>query len=355
MYRRRNRQRAEIAFSFDSFLDMVANVCGIIIRLILVAWVGGRSYSALMQMRDDPPPPAATKAAPRAQDDPLSRQIRETQQQLEAARAKLLAQLHDLDFQQQSERTLQAQLASLQIEQQKLAKERESLVVTDEKAEKSTRLVALSMEELQRRQKSLLDEIKKVETQPAPKKELRYRTPVSRAVHADEVFFECQNGRVTFIDLQAFLQEVQSGLEGKGEELRNTWKVEATTRAVGPFRLRYVVERRQQAVDEFGGSAKPSAGRSFSYGVSEWAVEPLDPLRGETLEAALAAGSEFRRVVEGFDPTTVITFWVYPDSFEQFRRLRDYVYDRGLEVAGRPLQPGFPIAATKQGSASRGQ
>src|SRR5277367_2588564 len=46
MYRRR-RPRREIAFSFDSFLDVVANVCGIIIRLILVAWVGGRSYHAL--------------------------------------------------------------------------------------------------------------------------------------------------------------------------------------------------------------------------------------------------------------------------------------------------------------------
>src|SRR5208283_781844 len=45
MIRRRRRSR-EIPFSFDSFLDVVANVCGIIIRLILVAWVGARSYHA---------------------------------------------------------------------------------------------------------------------------------------------------------------------------------------------------------------------------------------------------------------------------------------------------------------------
>ena len=43
MIRRRRTQR-EIPFSFDSFLDVVANVVGIILRLILVAWVGGRSY-----------------------------------------------------------------------------------------------------------------------------------------------------------------------------------------------------------------------------------------------------------------------------------------------------------------------
>jgi hypothetical protein len=44
MYRRR-RPRREIEFSFDSFLDVVANVVGIVLRLILVAWVAGREVS----------------------------------------------------------------------------------------------------------------------------------------------------------------------------------------------------------------------------------------------------------------------------------------------------------------------
>ena len=52
MIRRRRTQR-EIPFSFDSFLDVVANVVGIILRLILVAWVGARSYH---------PTPGATPA-----------------------------------------------------------------------------------------------------------------------------------------------------------------------------------------------------------------------------------------------------------------------------------------------------
>ena len=49
MIRRRRRHR-EIPFSFDSFLDVVANVVGIIIRLILVAWVGARSYSSVQEI-----------------------------------------------------------------------------------------------------------------------------------------------------------------------------------------------------------------------------------------------------------------------------------------------------------------
>src|ERR1700730_411379 len=53
MIRRRRRVR-EIPFSFDSFLDVVANVVGIIIRLILVVWVGARSYSSVQQILRQP-------------------------------------------------------------------------------------------------------------------------------------------------------------------------------------------------------------------------------------------------------------------------------------------------------------
>ena len=47
---RRRRHAREIPFSFDSFLDIVANVVGVIIRLILVVWVGARSYTTLQHL-----------------------------------------------------------------------------------------------------------------------------------------------------------------------------------------------------------------------------------------------------------------------------------------------------------------
>ena len=53
MYRRRRASREKIVFSFDSFLDVVANVNGIIIRLILVAWVGARAYHGTLATTDE--------------------------------------------------------------------------------------------------------------------------------------------------------------------------------------------------------------------------------------------------------------------------------------------------------------
>src|SRR5262245_64293746 len=67
MYRRRRARPREVAFSFDSFLDVVANVVGIILRLILVAWVGARTYKAVLPA---PPPPPAALADPEALPEP---------------------------------------------------------------------------------------------------------------------------------------------------------------------------------------------------------------------------------------------------------------------------------------------
>ncbi len=92
MYRRRRPQREKIFFSFDSFLDVVANVIGIIIRLILVAWVGARTYTASMQFSDDEAPAAAPSIElaklppPKATDLPLYNKLELAKQELEEAR-----------------------------------------------------------------------------------------------------------------------------------------------------------------------------------------------------------------------------------------------------------------------------
>ena len=62
-------------------------------------------------------------------------------------------------------------------------------------------------------------------------------------------------------------------------------------------------------------------GSNFSYGLSEWVLEPVVFNRGETLERALTPGSDFRQIIDsGVPQQTVVTFWVYPDSFGLFRQ-----------------------------------
>src|SRR5438876_366854 len=95
MFRRKRPLKNEsIHFSFDSFLDLVTNVVGIIIRLILVTWVGARSYHASMQMLELEPLPEVT--TPKIVNDPLHARIEQSQADLDDAKTRLLEQLKDL-------------------------------------------------------------------------------------------------------------------------------------------------------------------------------------------------------------------------------------------------------------------
>src|ERR1700722_9287491 len=89
MIRRRRTQR-EIPFSFDSFLDVVANVVGIILRLILVAWVGARGYHIVYEPAP-PEPSAAVEEEPALPEptDPLAPENKRRRASVDLAEAKL--------------------------------------------------------------------------------------------------------------------------------------------------------------------------------------------------------------------------------------------------------------------------
>lgn len=352
MFRRRRPLKNEaIQFSFDSFLDLVTNVVGIIIRLILVTWVGARSYHASMHWLELDATPREMPAL-KVTEDPLHGRLEQSKSDLDEAKTRLLAQLKDLELAETKNQATQAHLAALTNRRDELEAERKTLEGKGAVRSGNLQQVSLSVEQVRQRSKKLLHEIKKIDELPTNKKQLKYHAPLSRAVHSDEMFFECRAGRVTYIDLPAFLQEVKQSLEDISGDLKTTWRVERTTASVGAYRLRYAIERERTAVDV--GPTPPE--RGFRYGLSEWILEPIGQERGETLAQALAAKSEFRQLTDHLDSRiTVVTFWVYPDSFEVFRQLRDHLYERGLDIAGRPLPMGAPIAASKHGTASRGQ
>src|SRR5262249_322427 len=107
MIRRRRRPR-EIPFSFDSFLDIVANVVGIIIRLILVVWVGAWPDSSIQAIGKPEKPAPETPAELPSPSDPLEDQLAKDRRALAAAQAKLLEQLRQLgEVRQQREHAKQ--------------------------------------------------------------------------------------------------------------------------------------------------------------------------------------------------------------------------------------------------------
>jgi hypothetical protein len=351
---RRRRPVREIPFSFDSFLDIVANVVGIIIRLILVVWVSARSYSSIQHLAQPPSPSSEAGPPPEEVEDPLQREFAQHQRELAQAQERLLVQLRRLQESERQEALPEGQWQSLALRKQRLEREQAELQRTAGDPARVAQSVALTSAEIRARSQKLADEIRALERLPAPKKTLRYRTPVSRPVQSEEILFECKAGRVTFIDIAALLAEVH--FEDKAKLLRTQWQISGVTGTIGAYRLRYTVERERGLLESINPDTSPDHSGSFRYGISAWQIEPTALVRGETLDAALADRSEFRQIAAGLDPQqTAVTFWVYPDSFTVFRRLRDYLYERDITVAGRPLPDGVPIASSRRGTVSRGQ
>jgi hypothetical protein len=354
--RRRRHHTQEIGFSFDSFLDVVANVVGIIIRLILVVWVGARSYNSIKL------PPAAAGAHPAAvreestdQPEPLTDEVRRQHQELARLEALLAEQLGQVSQVRQVGHQVEGELTRLETQRLRTEQEHAALEKDLQRA-RAVQVQALSLEEIRRRCAKLTADIEALRKLPPAKQTLRYLTPVSRPIHSEELLFECCHGRVTFIDIAALMEEMKRGVEDAMEPLRTQWEVQGTAGPVGAFRLRYVVERERAAFETGLGGAPDSRG-GFRANVTGWDVEPVTAERGETLAAALAPGSEYRQITDAIDPQqSTVTFWVYPDSFALYRRLRDALYERGVVVAGRPLPEGAKMSfSTRRGTVSRGQ
>jgi hypothetical protein len=359
MYRRRRASREKILFSFDSFLDVVANVNGIIIRLILVAFVGARAYHSSMTFVGDTIPDealiAAAPTAPKIGDDSLASFLEKQRLDLAKLRADLARKATEADAVASEAKMVAAQLAALGQMKETLAKQTTNVGELTDKEIRAAQSVALSLEELAKRGQALKLAIAQMEAVGPPRKELRYHTPVSKTVTSDELFFECKNGRVSYLDLPGMVRDIEDGMKAKEEMLRERFSVDDVTRPSGAFRLRYTIVRRRSTGEALGDAARPSGRVFFGYGLGKFVVEPISALRGETLEQALRPASEFRQSVDALDSQTVVTFWVYPDSFALFRVLRDYLYEKGVEVAGRPLPEHEPISGSPTGSRSRGQ
>ena len=260
-------------------------------------------------MLSKPKPKAETAAASALPADPMEAELALQRQELAELQARLLEQLRQVEQVKTSEQQAKGQLADMLALEQSLDQEERAAEKSKTLKVQESRTAELSLEELRRHRERLLQETRAMEKLPPLKQMLRYRTPISKPVTTEEYFFECRQGRVTFLDIGTMLEEVSRAMNGKAQNLRSRWQVTDVTAPVGAFRLRYSVERERGTLDSIidGG---PGGGANFQYGVSEWVLEPVVADRGETLPDAMAEGSQFRQVADSLDASGVI-FWVY--------------------------------------------
>ena len=195
----------------------------------------------------------------------------------------------------------------------------------------------------------VVGELAAIAQEPKPRrKSLVDRTPVARVPDGEEFHFELKGNRISPIDLEKLLDRVRVDARIQLRMADQIGSVRGLVGPVGAFSIRYELEA--EGLDRGGTSL------AVNYGLRGWELVPASEVRGETLSEAFQPASDFARSLAVLNPgRDSLTFWVYPDSFALFRRLRDVLTPRGFLVAGRPLPADMAIRGSPSGSVSAGQ
>lgn len=344
---RRHPQEAE-APGHDSFLDIVANIVGILIILVMVTGVRAKNWT-----QTDPPKETVTETALDLEKEAAAlRKDQAAETSLRQEMAGLLNQQRQL-----AAETLVQDRARMQLATALAAMEKEI-------ATRRSRLGADGQQDLQLRQQlaearagldRVQNEVRLVENTKAPPTMIEsYPTPISQQVDDGEIHFRLKAGRVAFVPLDKLLGRFKEDAKRKLYRLKDLPEFTDTVGPDGGFELRYTMVRRNVSLET---QLASGAGGSYAE-LARWTLIPTDSdsRLGETTDEALAPGSRFREVLASYrQDKTIVTIWVYDDSFADFGRLRKELFRMGFAAAGRPLPAGTPIGGSPQGTKSAAQ
>ncbi len=384
------RHHEEEEFSSSSFLDVICNVVGILIVLIVIAGVRTRPplrpnatpdliAPALNSPAELLPPTDTDEAvspesvaapelattelevpAPLSEPEPELEpmllpdlapppEMVERARLLDAELAKLrrddaiLAKALTAHHQQQEEMNDRVQAA-----RDKLAEQQLELNASRQQSAEQQADLRLAKQSLAR----LLAQVKALEAKTPPVETLQHHiTPISRTVSGKEKHYRLDKNRVAEVPIEVLVVKLRDQIDRRKDWLTRTRSHQGQVGPFAGFNMSYLVR-----VEMLNGLEELRAGHGgYRVSVSSWEVVPEPDLKGETAQVALSQGSLFYESLLGADPETTLTFWVYPDSFPIYRKLQAFAHDQGFAVAARPLPAGIPISGSPSGTKSSSQ
>lgn len=311
----------------DSFLDVVTNIVGILIILVMV--VGGRVQQIILSAV--PPSSEALKREICILDETVANSENEIDEL--STQARTMAQAAALAGDSRLQLATVVAAAKVDLNRHKQSLDAARVAATEATAKR---------QELHAEIEKCTLEAEGLSHAPATTQEvLAYPTPISRTVTGEELHFRLEAGRIAYIPLTELFELARTQTQRNSSSIAQMASRVENVGPIGGFILDYVIEAK---VD-------PSRGQVLIRS-REWVVRPAALGSGETADEALAKSSRFRRVLAGTTPETTVTLWCYPDSFEQYRAIREELHRLSVATAGRPLPEGAPIGGSTEGSKS---
>ncbi|HUY92631.1 MAG TPA: hypothetical protein VMV10_28080 [Pirellulales bacterium] len=323
---RANRQDAE-AVGSDSFLDVVTNIVGILIILVMVVGIRIKHAPARSQSDWDESQARAELESLSAEAAGLEGDVRKTEVQIRMLGAAAQGQFAE-----------RGTLAYLIAEHEReLNEARKALDGKTQQAFDLRRARAKADLDFSRVELAASEAKSQAEKAKKPIKIQSRPTPISHEVFGKEIHFRLQGGRIAWVPLEEI---AKSCLEDAAERLRNGGQAHG---AAGP-------------IDGFVGEYAAMRHDMSGQIIFKMDLEPVYENFGEPVDEALQTTSQFRERLSDYNPRhATVTLWTYADSFGDYSRVKEALYQLGFSVAGRPLMPGWPIGASTNGSHSAAQ
>ncbi|CAN5624113.1 hypothetical protein BH23PLA1_BH23PLA1_34100 [soil metagenome] len=268
------RRPNEVSLNFDSLTDLVTNLAGGLILLVLLLFITTRGTAIQVRNVSDTNPQASSQTAG------LEAEV--------AALQRLLQQIENERAQRQAEVERLFETASA-------SQPRNS---------------------------------EQPEGQPGPPAIVELRPPMLQETElATGTVFVLTNGRVYFLDIENFSNIYKFTIQHVVESINKSANLKSYQSGIlerlrgGDFDVRFTLNREQT---ELRATLALKAGS-----------------RGETVEQAWHPNSSYREQIDQLHPERhFIVFFVYPDSFELFRTVREIILEQNFHYNWTPINAG---------------
>ncbi|MBX9787952.1 MAG: hypothetical protein K2Y37_03475 [Pirellulales bacterium] len=317
---RRIREDGE-GFGSDSFLDVICNMVGIMVILVLIA--GMRARNAAVPTATAAPAKDQALATLEAENAALEGDVLLLAQDIERVKLAAAARAHE-----------RSQLAFVVAARRRAIDERRQTLDAGQQGDFDLRRSAAAAEQALR---EMLGQLSATEQgKPESIKVTSYPTPISKTVTGKELHLQLKGGRIAYVPINEFEGRLPGEIRRIQHRLVDSPEATDSCGPIDGFRMRYTFER-------LGNYAR----------LRQCEFIPISPALGETLEQAIGSNSELRgRLAQHRPAATTITLWTYGDSFSIYRRLKEELYQAGFSVAGRPMPDGKSIGGSPSGSKS---
>lgn len=318
----------------DAFLDIVANLVGILIILVVIVGASAAQSASRTNVIDEGLATEIHQASLEAgKQSTVLKKVSVDNEALERLidAEKLAArQLTEIRHQRLVELETVRHMIAKQM-QAAASKDRNRIEADADRRALEQKLAAVkeSVAAVKHRVSSAADvDLKTIEHFP---------NPIAKTVFSEEVHFCLSRGKLIWVPLDELVEEMKQHWRLIADNL-TFQRTRQTIGPIGNFRLQYelnsVGERHNRRI-QF---------RRFS-------LVPVNVEAGENVQQALdSANSDWAQVLRKHVPEkTTVSIWVYPDSYAEHAEIKQWLHHRQFKMASWPLEHGRFISGGPDG------